>query len=526
MDHSPEQTSTTTARARWSGALSLTGVLTLALAARIWSFTGISGGWRYDDSRYLLVAENLANGHLPVEPGAWFATRIVFLWPVATLIRLFGTSDYIAVAWPLAGSLASVFAAYLLGRDLGRRRAVGLIAASLVALAPLELRQATQLRPDSIWAALLALSVWCALRTRAGDRAWFWAACCGFCLGAAWGVRESAVWIVPVLIVAARWPGWRAVTAFAVGASSIPGLALSMFALLGLGRNPLVQTLNTGVGVAGAAGTDGGSGTGIDTLGYARLIGDAATDMRGLLALTLPVIGVSLVALAARRSSWPAAFLPACWLGLGYLYLEFGTLDQIAKVPRYMTILSIPAALCVALALAPLLRRRCWPAALAPIALTGVIAALTLSPLAGQEARADDVVALNRAVSTLQERGAGAVLSLDYTWWWKANTYLARQRLAVPDPSPDISVMSEEQRLAHRRLDPLPCPALYAGGWVITRTPRPRSGWPSNWSDFQQLARQQVPWDQLVYEGSAGGANLYRWPAGVPARGPACLERG
>jgi len=157
-----------THRARGREALALAAILVAAAVLRFWAFGGVQFAHLGDDGRYVAVAQNLANGFAPSGDAEWFAGRVAFLWPVAGLFRVFGAGDVTAVAWPLAGSLLAVAAAWLVGRR-GAGTRVGLIAAAIVAATPMEALMATRLRPDALMCGFIALAVWAALGARGGS---------------------------------------------------------------------------------------------------------------------------------------------------------------------------------------------------------------------------------------------------------------------------------------------------------------------------------------------------------------------
>ena len=409
---------------------------------------------------------------------------------MAALFRLFGASDATAVAWPLAGSLLAVVAAYLVGRDLVSRR-VGLIAAALVAVAPLEVLLATRLRPDAIMPGLVALAVWCALRARRSAVPLRWAAGAGLLLGAGWSVRESALVMAPIVLAAGWGAGRRALAAGAAGLAAVPLGAAAVFAAAG--GSPLSPLLGAGE-----------AGEWHDPIARWSLDGSyLGQAIRGagrpgtLLFLALPVLAVAGVALLLRGDR--RALLPAGWLALAAAYLEFGTLVNLDKPVRFLTLCTIPAALLVALALSPQRGLRPAFAALVPVGVA-VVAVMALAPMPGREHRADDVFLAGRVAGALRDLPRAPVLAEDYTWWSTFRAYLPAGRLAVPRAE-DPAFLSPAQRRERRRMVPLPDPADYAGGYVVTGPVHPRAGWPSNWGAERRLHPQAGP----VVAAAAGG---------------------
>lgn len=473
--------------------LALTGILAVAAAVRIWAFTGPSFSLGSDESRFIALAQNLANGYFPSGDSEWFGSRIVLLWPVAALFRIFDAGDVVATIWPFAGSLLAVLAAYLVGREIGGVR-VGLVAASAIALAPLEALAGTHLRPDAIMPGLLALAVWCALRAPA--RGWRWAAGAGLLLGLAWSVRESALILVPVLLLAGWGAGRRALAAGAAGAVSVPVGAAVVYAI-GAGEplRPIV-----------AAGTEGEWRNPVEAFSvdgsYVAAMARVAFDPHAVLFLAGPVLLIALVALLYRRER-RAAF-PALWLAWTGLYLEFGTLVNLAKPLRYLTLCAVPAAVLVALAVDGRF------AFLAPMGFAA-IAVSALWSLPGRDLRHDNVTLVARVVERLRELPPGPALAEDYVWWSKITTYTATDRLTIPlaaDPELAPADVIEQRR----RLDPLPDPADYRGGYIVTGPINVSAGWPTNWGRLRTRMAREIPPAGLVPVAKIDGATIARWP--------------
>ncbi|HWH13572.1 MAG TPA: glycosyltransferase family 39 protein [Miltoncostaeaceae bacterium] len=498
--------------------LALAGVVAAGLALRLWAFAGVTAAHLGDDTRYVAVARNLANGHPPEGEAEWFGGRVAFLWPVAGLFRVLWADDRTAVAWPLAASLLAIVAAGLLGREIGGA-AVGLTAAALVAVAPLEVLMATRLRPDAVMPALVALAVWAALRSgRSPGRATAWAAAAGALIVLAWSAREMALLAVPVLVAAAWRPSPRSLVAGVAG-----GIALAaglVAAAAAVGADPLLPL----TGTAGASAVrnplaawrwDDGQ------LGWlARGALDPGHPAFGL----APVVLVALALLARRRDR--RALLPAAWALGGLAYLEVPALANLSPSPRFLLALSVPAALLVALAAAgrtrPAARAVMAPAA---VALAAVAAVTALAPVPAREHRAEDVVLLDRVVARLRALPPGPVLAEDHTWWLKARLFLARDRLPVPRAD-DPAFLDAAARARRGRLEPLPRVGAYRGGYVLLGPVTPRAGWPRNWGEMRRRIRAEVPWDALVPVAQEGEVRILRWPPGAGARPPRAAEPG
>lgn len=474
----------------------IVGAIVLAgLAARLAAYTGQSFSWASDESRFIAVVQNLSNGYFPSGDSEWFGTRIGLLWPVAGLFRLFDGSDAVVAIWPLAVSLAGIVAAYLLGRDLAGR-GVGYVAAALVAVAPLEALVGTRLRPDAIAPAVMAFAMWCALRAgRAGGGGARWAFGAGLLTGVAWSTRENVLILVPVLLLAGWGARRRGLVAGVAGALVIPAASALAFAI-GSGRplRPLI-----------GAGTEGEFRNPVDAFSfdgtYAVTVARDAFDPGSPFLLLAPLLVAAIAVLAYRRDR--RALLPGVWLLWTALYLEFGTLVNLAKPVRYLTLCAIPCALLIALALDGRL------AALGPVvAAVATICALWYLP--GRVLRHDDSTLVARVADRLRALPEGPILAESYTWYAKLTTYTARLRLTIPNvQDPEFLPLAEARRT--RLLRPLPDPGDNARGYLVTGPVHRRSGWPSNWNQARARIATAFTPDQLEVVATVGPAKIWRW---------------
>ena len=472
------------------------GAIVLAgLAARLAAYTGQSFSWASDESRFIGVVQNLSNGYFPSGDAEWFGSRIGLLWPVAGLFRLFDGSDAVVAIWPLTVSLSVIVAAYLLGRDLAGRR-VGYVAAAIVAVAPLEALVGTRLRPDAIAPAVLAFAIWCALRAgRSAGRTARWAFAAGLLLGVAWSVRENALILIPVLALAGWGAGRRGLVAAAAGAAVMPAASALAFAV-GAGEplRPLI-----------GAGTEGEFRNPIEAFSwsdtYAAAIGRDTFDPGSpFFLLTVALVGAIGFHLYARDRR---VLLPGVWLAWTALYLEFGTLFNLAKPIRYLTLCTIPCALVIALAIDGRF------AALAPVGVAiATICALWYLP--GRVLRPDDSTLVARVADRLRALPDGPVLAESYTWYAKLTTYTARHRLTIPTVQ-DPEFLPPAQARRTRLLLPLPDPTDATSGYLVTGPVHRRSGWPSNWSQAQARIATALTPDQLAVVATIGPAKIWRW---------------
>ncbi len=485
-------------RTRLIEVATVAGVVVLGLAARIAGYVGPTFSWASDESRFIALVQNMANGHFPSGPSEWFGTRLFMLAPPAGVFRLFGAGDHQVAVWPLVWSLASIVVAYLLGRELASHR-VGVVAAAVVALTPMEARLGTVLRPDAIVPALVGLAVWFALRAARTDASRWWAFGAGLAMGAGWSVRENALLMAPIVLIA----GWaalrRGILPALGGIAVMPALAAVVFAIgAGTPATPLV-----GAGTEGVFRNPFAAWNLDDS--YLAMLWNGAFDRRSLVFLAGPVILVAIAVVAARRDR--RAILPGLWLAWAAFYLEFGTLINLAKPNRYLTLCTIPAAILVALAVDGRLTAWIAPA----VAAAATIGVLWTVP--ARDLRGDDVALFSRVADRLSSLPEGPVITESYTWHAKFQTYLARDRITIPKVE-DPAFVPRERVRELRMMRPLPDPASARGGYVVTGPVHRRAGWPLNWDAFRERFRAVVPpTSRLTLVADLGRARIWRWDA-------------
>lgn len=477
-------------------ALAVAALMALGGLIRAWALGGLEFGLGADDAGYVAVAQNLAGGSLPDGRAEWFGARAAFLWPVALAFRLFGADDYTAVAWPFACSLLAVLAAFLVARQLTGRRPA-LVAAGLVAFAPIEVLWATRLRPDAVMPAFVALAVWTALRARRSARPGWWLAGAGLLTGMAWSARETALVMIPVIAMAA-WPvlrgAWGRAGAYAAGLAATPLALVVVFAADGRPLWPLATTAGAGAFRTPARGWDA-------TTAYLAQMVTSVADPRSPLFLVLPLVLMAAAVAMARGLS--SAVLPAAWLAWAFLYLEVGTLVSVDKPLRFLTLLTVPAAILVAIALDGRLSPLLVPA-------LAVVSIVVAAPRQEASAREQNVVLLAAVTHAMRDLPRAPVLSADYVWWAKLGAFLPTGRLEVRR-NVDPAYLGDAARAGARRLEPLPDPDDYAGGYVVTGPVRPTSGWPANWSSAQKRIRRAVRAADLVPVARQGDVTVWRW---------------
>jgi hypothetical protein len=189
-------------RHRWVWPLA---ILAGALALRLILFTGIQGN---DDRYYYASGLRLARGERPVVRDL-FDCRVGYSAPVAALFRLFGPGEASLLLPNLAASLALVALAYFWGRRRFSEE-VGLGAAAIVALTPVDVFYSTAAFTDQTLAAWLGFGA--LLLDRSREKGLPSAAAAGLCFGAAYLTKESALALLgPVLLLFVSKERWKPV---------------------------------------------------------------------------------------------------------------------------------------------------------------------------------------------------------------------------------------------------------------------------------------------------------------------------
>jgi hypothetical protein len=237
------------------------------------------------------------------------------------------------------------------------------------------------------------------------------------------------------------------------------------------------------------------------TTAYVAQLVEGVLDPRSPLFLALPLLLIAAGVAIARRTR--AVVLPAAWLAWGFLYLEVGTLLSVDKPVRFLTMLTVPAALLIAIAL---------DGRLSPLLVPAVVVAtvLAVQPRIDAGNRGANVVLASSVAATLRDLPPGPVLTADYTWWAKLNAYLARERLPIRRDI-DPAFLDDAARARARTLDRLPDPADYRGGYVVTGPVRRTAGWPTNWDVAEATIRKAIADADLQRVARVGRATIWRW---------------
>jgi 4-amino-4-deoxy-L-arabinose transferase-like glycosyltransferase len=325
-------------------------ILALALLLRLSFFVGLA--WQ-DDHAYALSAYRLTTGD--VRTGLVYAGyRITMVGPVALAYALFGFGAVTTFWWPMACSLAGVVLIFLLGR-LVAGDVVGLLAALLLAVYPLDAIYATTLLPDVVVSTFMALTVLLFLLGERASERWarWWYALTGFSFLLALDAKPVAIYLLAFF---ASYIIWQRRFKLAYLFAFLP-LALLAAVLLGAMLLGLfgAGVMTEGVWKALFVYFTGGGSSLEDSI---KMLWDWLLQFMDnplyypLNFLTL----IGITTLLLRRSQ--AARIPLLWLGSTFLYVQFGPSSLgyfrlfYRGVDRYFTIFTIPLLLVLACYLA------------------------------------------------------------------------------------------------------------------------------------------------------------------------------
>lgn len=187
-----------------------------------------------DDSGYDDIATSVASGggftelRDPFGPPDGPRIPTVEVPPVypaflAGIYTVFGHNVTAVRAVQAVFSALLVLVAAGLAREVTGSAATMIVAALLTAVYPAFIFYNGVILGETLFTFLLAVAVWMTLRAIRDDRAWRWALA-GVVMAAAVLIRSEALAIVPLLMVAALWNGWRS--------ARIGGAALFIAAML------------------------------------------------------------------------------------------------------------------------------------------------------------------------------------------------------------------------------------------------------------------------------------------------------
>lgn len=184
--------------------LILIAILFFAFLIRLKYYVGVS---RFDSFFYAQLSyfiSQLDFHSFFFENSNFFAIgRLLLYLPTAFLYRFIGVRDLTSVAFILFASLLNVVVVYFLGKKLLNRK-VGLVAAFLMAIFPLDVYHATQYLPDGLLPVFLSLAALAFLYAEDGGEikkriTLYYLV--GIFIGLAQQVKENAFFFAAVFVV-------------------------------------------------------------------------------------------------------------------------------------------------------------------------------------------------------------------------------------------------------------------------------------------------------------------------------------
>jgi len=190
-------------------------ILFVAAVLRVYFYSGISSA---DDLAIAEASLDLLEGG-PYMPTGHYNARLAMVYPLAGVFLLFGTGDWQMALLPMAASLVTIGLTFLIAKRLFCWQ-VGILAAAILAIFPLDVVLASRFVPDTYFGAYMTGAVYFALRAYdGGSKSLFYSLMAGLLWGAGYLVKiEAAFLLVPLLYLA--WQNralWRQSICVAVG---------------------------------------------------------------------------------------------------------------------------------------------------------------------------------------------------------------------------------------------------------------------------------------------------------------------
>lgn len=204
---------------------------------RLWGFSGIHDPDEilYSEAAYQLQAgQYVGQNH--------YSVRYMVIAPLALTQMLFGINEYTCIVTPMIYSLACLVLIYLVGKSYADQK-VGLIAAALWAVFPLDIIQATELHLDVPLTMFYGLCVYALIRGEraSGRNRQILFLLAGAALGFAYLTKEVGLVLLMFLAIRALWRRvWhRGYLLVALGLLTVVGVEMAWFGILT--GNPLYR---------------------------------------------------------------------------------------------------------------------------------------------------------------------------------------------------------------------------------------------------------------------------------------------
>ncbi len=163
-------------------------IVLFGIVLRLIFFSGVSAS---DDLSYSRYAYYINTKGVDPNSVLTLATRIGLLYPVAFFYYLFGVNDLSSIILIFITAIGNMILAYFFGGLLGNKK-IGLMAAFLLAIFPLEVINSTKLLSDIPSAFFMALGVYLFLHSEKKKVTKFFYFLAGISIGIGYLIRESA----------------------------------------------------------------------------------------------------------------------------------------------------------------------------------------------------------------------------------------------------------------------------------------------------------------------------------------------
>lgn len=333
----------------------LVAIVFIAVVLRVWVWAPYI---KTDDVYYIESAYLLASEHT-LKPSHW-GTRWGLIGPAALVFSIFGISDLSLGFYPFLCSLGTIYLAFLAGQRWWNRK-IGLTAALLVAFFPLDVLFASHFFPAAPVAFYSGAALYATLRAvdAQSGRSFLLA---GFLLGLAYTVRATALFALPPMAIIMGMGLWRlhrrmaprlllkhlfkALSLFALGLFIV--LILEWVVMAVLTGSPFFrwQVLAGAIGLQGMDVPGAGVSLGWWFRPFVRLLTEQELVIYPL--LCVPALLVQL----RKPRSYPGLAL-ALWVLFVFIYTTYGSVSlsrfaPLPRLPRYLSLLTLPALLLLA----------------------------------------------------------------------------------------------------------------------------------------------------------------------------------
>ena len=406
MDHS--SFSLDAARGGQARTIAVLGVLVLAgLALRILCYSGLGVS---DSLGYISAAGSLAHGHFPWQhyPAAYASVGLIV--PITPLVMLGGYTSWLPTLYSLACGVGLIPVTYWLGVQFGRN-STGLWAAFVVAFSTLAIGTAMAVMPDAplaFWTSLCIALVVCAQHNADRRRTVLVCFAAGIALGIAWCTKITAVFLFPIVLLALLPMTGRRVVALAGGCA---GFLLMLLVYVGFwalaSGDPwdAFRCLFGGVPEPGTAEVPLAPRHSLWAYPIKMFI--VVSDDGLFYYFLVPAL------LWAIARKWRELWLPAAWVTIVFLCLQFGSTSLSTYRPfphnaRYLMLLLPAGAVLIGTAFAHLAAQRPWSAG---ILAAGYATACAFFAFLHPGLAGSDLTAATTAVGVLQRQRPDAVFT-------------------------------------------------------------------------------------------------------------------